>query len=39
MDDSRVMLQIGSSLTDSFRGDIYDHSMFIVEAMGMCMPL
>jgi hypothetical protein len=30
-DDSRVMFQIVASLTDNFRGAIYDHNMFKVQ--------
>jgi hypothetical protein len=32
IDNSRVMLQIAVSLTDNFRGVIYDHSMFKAQA-------
>jgi hypothetical protein len=32
MDNSRVMLQIVVSLTDNYRGVIYNHIMFIVQA-------
>ncbi len=34
IEDSRVMLQIVASLTDDFRGVIYIHNMFIVQATG-----
>jgi hypothetical protein len=32
IDSSRVMLQIVASLTDDFRGVIYNPNMFIVQA-------
>ncbi len=35
IDYSRVMLQIVASLTDNSRGVIYDHNMFIVQAIGL----
>jgi hypothetical protein len=31
IDDSWVMLQIGTALTDDSRGIIYEHNMFIVQ--------
>ncbi len=31
IDDSKVMLQIVTSLTDNSRGIIYDHNMFMVQ--------
>ncbi len=31
-DDSRVTLYIVASLTDDFRGVIYDRNMFIIQA-------
>ena len=34
IDNSRVMLQIVASLTDGFRGIIYDRIMFKVQATG-----
>ncbi len=33
IDDSRVKLQIVVSLTDDSRGIIYNHNMFIVQAV------
>jgi hypothetical protein len=35
IDDSIVMLKIVASLTDNFRGIIYDYVMFIVQATGL----
>jgi hypothetical protein len=35
IDDSRVMLQIGASLTDNSRVIIYDRNMFIVQDIGL----
>ncbi len=35
IDDSRAMLQIVASLTDNFRGVIYNRNMFIVQATGL----
>ncbi len=35
IDDSRVMLQIVTSLTDDYTGVIYDHNKFIVQATGL----
>ncbi len=32
-----VMLQIVASLTNDLRGIIYDHNMFIVQAIGDCV--
>ena len=34
IDDSTVMFQIVASLTDDFRGAIYNCKMFIVQATG-----
>jgi hypothetical protein len=33
-DDSRVVTDLETSLTDDARGVIYDHHMFIVQATG-----
>jgi hypothetical protein len=32
IDNSRVMIHIVASLTDDYRGNIYDPNMFIVQA-------
>jgi hypothetical protein len=34
IDDFRVTLLIGASLTDNSRGAIYNHYMFVVQATG-----
>ncbi len=33
IDESRAMLQIVASLTDDSRGVIYEHNMFILQAI------